>query len=220
MHWHVVWLVSAFTSLLPECWIAKVEWSVQLSGFLQQLCNFFPFSFKQHFRVVMDVMRLKLTTFLTVFLGYMWWWYHHTRLRWKSYGWHCMPGIRNPGTLGRHFYRRLKISQLGNLPKKTTWKAHGAWNQVNLWNKLKVVKLCNTCISHWIWFWTWWRTWGVYCFHFIHRCFLDLIPFLRWNQPSSWQPIRTLLQCSAPERQWWTTNFAGLVFNFLWFGIC
>ena len=113
--------------------------------FAWQLCNFFPFSFKQHFRVVMDVMCLKLTTFLTRFFLVVF------RLHVVM-----IPSYKTPVEVLRMALHardlgRLKIWQLGNLPKKTTLSK-------SLWNKLKVVKLCNTCISHWIWFWTWWRT--------------------------------------------------------------
>lgn len=89
-----------------------------------------------------------LTTFLTVFFGRL-----HVVM---------IPSYKTPVEVLRMALHardlgRLKIWQLGNLPKKTTLSK-------SLWNKLNVVKLCNTCISHWIWFWTWWRTWGVYCF--------------------------------------------------------
>lgn len=178
--------------------VGLLRWNDLCSS--QDFCNNFAtltFSFKQHFRVVMDVMCLKLTTFLTHFflvvvLGYMWWWYHHTRLRWKSYGWHCMLGDRATELWDAIFTEDSRYGNWETYQKKRLGKLTELGTK-SLWNKLKVVKLCNTCISHWIWFWTWWRTWGVYCFYFIHRCFLDLIPFLRWNQPSSWQQIRTLL---------------------------
>lgn len=79
----------------------------------------------------MDVMCLKLTTFLTRFfrLHVVMIPSYKTPVEVLRMALHARDS-RDLGTLGRQFYRRLKIWQLGNLPKKTTWKAHGAWNQV------------------------------------------------------------------------------------------